>query len=172
MHVVVAYATHQGSTQGIAERIADTLRREGMEAELRSVQVAFDPSADVDAYVIGSAVHAGHWLKPAKQFVERHAESLEKRPVWLFSSGPIGEKAVHQPQPEPAEIPRFRDLVKPREHVVFAGAFDRSVADAKGGVLGRAINRFIPEGDFRDWPAIEGWARGIANELSGELATA
>ncbi len=48
----------------------------------------------------------GHWLKPAKQFVERHAAALDKRPVWLFSSGPIGEKAVGEPQPEPKEIER------------------------------------------------------------------
>ena len=125
-----------------------------------------------DAYVVGSAVHAGHWLKPAKQFVERHAADLERRPVWLFSSGPIGDTAVHAPQPDPKEIGDFRRLIEPRAHIVFAGAFDRAAADAKGGLLERTFGRFIPEGDFRDWPAIEGWARGIARELSRDMVTA
>jgi len=171
MHVLVTYATHLGSTQEIAERVAETLRREGVDAELRSVDEADGSVASYDAHVVGSAVHAGHWLKPAKQFVERHAAELEKRPVWLFSSGPIGDKAVHEPQPEPKEISEFRPLIVPRGHVVFGGAFDRTVSDAKGGVLERAFNRFIPEGDYRDWPAIEGWARGIAKELNRDMVT-
>ena len=35
MHVLVAYASRHGATQGIAERIADTLRAAGLEAEAR-----------------------------------------------------------------------------------------------------------------------------------------
>ncbi len=169
MHVLVTYASQLGSTQGIAERIADTLVHEGVDVELRSVEELTSPVTSFDGYVIGSAIHAGHWLKPAKEFVELHAAALAQRPVWLFSSGPIGDKAVSQPQPDPKEIEKFQRLFEPRDHVVFGGAFDRETADAKGGLFGRAFNRFIPEGDYRDWPAIESWARGIARELKGAL---
>ena len=44
-----------------------------------------------DAVVLGSAVYAGHWLKPARGLVERSRDALAARPVWLFSSGPIGD---------------------------------------------------------------------------------
>jgi hypothetical protein len=56
----------------------------------------------VDGYaavVLGSAVYAGHWLKPARELVERHAGDLADRPVWLFSSGPVGDP------PKPDEDP-------------------------------------------------------------------
>ena len=31
-----------------------------------------------------------------------------------------------------------------------------------------AIRDAVPAGDFRDWPAIEAWAEGIARELQPE----
>jgi menaquinone-dependent protoporphyrinogen oxidase len=118
-----------------------------------------------DAYVVGSAVHAGHWLKPATEFVERNVDVLGTKPVWFFSSGPIGEKYVHTPQPDPKEVERFREVLEPRDHIVFAGAYDKDVVRQTGGFLDRTLSRFVPEGDFRDWPAIEEWARGIARAL-------
>jgi menaquinone-dependent protoporphyrinogen oxidase len=169
MRVLVAYASHLGSTQGIAERIAQALRNEDLDVDLSSVDEVTDAS-QFDAFVIGSAVHAGHWLKPATRFIQTNAAVLA-RATWLFSSGPIGESAVHQAQPDPAEIAEFRRLFEPRNHIVFAGAFDRAAADAKGNLLERAFSRFVPEGDFRDWPAIENWARDIARSLKEALVT-
>jgi menaquinone-dependent protoporphyrinogen oxidase len=31
--------------------------------------------------------------------------------------------------------------------------------------LAPAVREALPAGDFRDWPAIEAWANGIATEL-------
>jgi menaquinone-dependent protoporphyrinogen oxidase len=172
MRVLVAYATHFGATKGIAEKIAESIRGEGLTVDLKSVDEIQETDGGYDAFVVGSAVHAGHWLKPAAEFVERNADVLGTRPVWLFSSGPIGEKYVHAPQPDPKEVARFRELLEPRDHVVFAGAFDREVAKDQGSWLDRTVGRFIPEGDFRDWPQIERWARTIARDLTPVAATA
>ncbi len=168
MKVLVAYASEHGSTRGIAERIGQTLEREGISVTVAPVEAIDRVDASFDAFVVGSAVHVGHWLKPATEFVQRITPILATRPTWLFSSGPIGEKHVHEPQPDPKEVEAIRGVIRPRDHVVFAGAFDRAVADRKGGFLDRAVNRFIPEGDFRDWPAIESWATGIAAQLLRE----
>ena len=169
MRVLVAYATHYGATREIAESVAETLRREDIEATLADVEHLDRVDPSYDAFVIGSAVHAGHWLKPGTEFVKRNAGQLAGRPVWLFSSGPIGD-AVDKPQPNPKEIAQFEELVTPRQHVIFGGAFDREVADAKGGRFDRAINRFIPEGDYRDWAEIERWARSVATALVEPIA--
>ena len=170
MRVLVVYASHYGSTKGIAERIGATLTQQDLDVEVRSAEADFGSLSEekFDGFVIGSAVHAGHWLKPAIEFVRANVDVLSARPSWLFSSGPIGEKYVDQPQPDPREIGELRRLLNVRDHVVFAGAFDPQTADlSRAGWLERQIStRFIPVGNFRDWQAIETWARGIARHLS------
>ncbi len=54
---------------------------------------------DYDAVVLGSAVYMGKWMKPATELVDRSGEALAARPVWLFSSGPVGDP------PKPRRIP-------------------------------------------------------------------
>jgi len=66
MPVLVAYATKHGSTQGIAERIAATLRAGRLDVDLEQVTAAVDPAC-YEAFVIGSAVYAFRWMKPASE---------------------------------------------------------------------------------------------------------
>jgi menaquinone-dependent protoporphyrinogen oxidase len=50
---------------------------------------------------------------------------------------------------------------------VFFGAWDRSKLDpAKLGFAKRIVAKRLPQGDFRDWAAIEAWADGVARELA------
>lgn len=57
--------------------------------------------------------------------------------------------------------------IRPRDHRVFAGALDRgTLAGADLGRVERFVaERFVPDGDFRDWPAIDAWADDIARAL-------
>ena len=63
--------------------------------------------------------------------------------------------------------PHGGDL-RPRDCRVFAGAFDRATSDfSEMGLVERTVVRkFLPDGDWRDWPAIDAWAAGIARELA------
>lgn len=47
-----------------------------------------------------------------------------------------------------------------RDHRIFAGRLDASTLSLGERVAVRAVR--APEGDFRDWAAIRGWAREIA----------
>ena len=47
---------------------------------------------EFDPVVLGSAVYLGQWMKPARELAERSASALAARPVWLFSSGLVGER--------------------------------------------------------------------------------
>jgi menaquinone-dependent protoporphyrinogen oxidase len=176
MNVLVAYATRHGSTAGIAERIAAVLSGEGHTAQAVSVEDA-GPVEDYDAVVLGSAAYMFHWLKPALTYAHRHREALAQRPVWLFSSGPLGVEevdAVGNNVREGARPREFDELVRtlsPRGERVFFGAFDPA---QKAVGLGERVTRampaardLLPEGDFRDWDDIEAWARKISAELSG-----
>jgi menaquinone-dependent protoporphyrinogen oxidase len=167
MNVLVIYASRLGATRGIAERIAETLAREGIEVAARPVDHPGDLRA-ADAFVIGSGIYGGHWPPEAVEFVRRRRDVLAARPVWLFSSGPVGNAAVRRGGIEPKEAGELRELLRPREHRIFAGALDRSTVDGSGlSMTERLVAKtLIPAGDYRDWAAITAWAVGIARELS------
>jgi menaquinone-dependent protoporphyrinogen oxidase len=165
MNVLVAHASKHGATKGIAERIAAQLRAEGHKAAARPVEAVGDLDG-YDAFVIGSAVYGGHWTQEATEFVRRHRVLLADRPVWLFSSGPIGKMATRYEPVEPNGVTAIRRTLSPRDHRVFFGAWDRSRLDrSKLGVAERIIANRLPEGDWRDWTAIDAWAAGIARRL-------
>ena len=172
MKVLVAFATQFGSTKAIAEQIGTDLEKAGLDVTVASVEEA--KPAGHDAFVIGSTVHAGHWLKPGAAFVRDHRAALAGHPVWLFSSGPVGDRGVAGQQPDPKELDEFRRVLAPRGHRVFAGSFDRERADFEGmGLIERTVvKRFLPEGDWRDWNVIDEWATEIAHDLAPVPATA
>ena len=173
MRVLVAYASRHGATAGIAERVAAGLRDAGMVAEARPVAQVSDVEA-YDAFVIGAAAYMFHWLKEATRFVKRHRAVLRERPVWLFSTGPLGIDATDangvdlRTTAEPKEIPGFREAIHPRDHHVFFGALDPGRLTFAEKTLRKlpAARAMMPEGDFRDWTEIEDWARSIAEELT------
>jgi menaquinone-dependent protoporphyrinogen oxidase len=178
MKVLVAYASRHGGTQGIAERIAQTLEQSGLSVTTQAAEHA-DGTDAYDAFVIGSGAYAGHWIGAAADFVRRNRAVLAKRPVWLFSSGPTGTDKVDKggrdvlETARPKEFAEFGSAIHPRDEQVFFGAYDPDAAPV--GMAERMMNRFmklmpavrgaLPAGDFRDWPQIEAWARGIAREL-------
>lgn len=167
MKVLVAYASRLGSTRSIAYAIAARLRIHGINATASPVADIHDATS-FDAVVIGSAVYAGHWMDDASAWVETHVVALSVRPTWLFSSGPVGERASRS-EPRPAsEVAALQALIGARGHRIFAGALDRStIADGDFPFIERVVaRRFVPEGDFRDWPAIETWADAIAADLA------
>ncbi len=173
MSVLVAYATKHGATQGIAERIAQHLTAHGQNADLRLAKDVRN-LAEYDAFVIGSAAYMGSWLKEGSEFVRRNQALLSTRPVWLFSSGPLGtDKQDAQGRDllavsEPKEFAEFKESIKPRGLRVFFGALDPHTLGLSERMLrtlpaGRSL---LPEGDFRDWEAIDAWADDIARELA------
>jgi menaquinone-dependent protoporphyrinogen oxidase len=161
MNVLVAYASRHGSTQEIAEVIANEIEGTGHETSVVNLTEA--PGIDgYDAAVIGSAIYVGQWQNEARQFVERHRNALQSMPVWLFSSGPIGEELF--PKEEPPITPELMEKTGAIEHRSFAGKLDRSAL----GIGERVVSRVVraPEGDFRDWDDIRRWARGVGETLS------
>ena len=178
MKVLVAYATRHGATRGIAERIASTLQRRGLEVSLSPAnQVRF--AHRYGAFVIGSAAYAFHWLSEASELVRRERDLFSQRPTWLFSSGPIGPDELdakgrdQRDASRPAEFSEFARLVQPRGMRVFFGAYDpdapaTSIPERLMKVFLRfvpSLRRALPAGDFRDWAEIEAWADEIATEL-------
>ena len=100
-----------------------------------------------------------------RELAERFAEELMARPVWLFSSGPIGDP------PKPDEDPRGRGCshgeTGTHRHAVFTGKIDRSRLEFGERAIVSALK--VPEGDFRDWDEIRMWTTGITGDLKTKV---
>jgi menaquinone-dependent protoporphyrinogen oxidase len=166
--ILVTTASKHGATHEIGDAIAAALESRGIEAFTAH---AADVSSlqGVDAVIIGSGVYAGRWLEPAKAFVERFQAELALRPVWLFSSGPLGD--TQKPEDVPWDEAAMIEKTGARGHHVFAGR----LAKEDLGLAERAIVKVVkaPFGDFRNWSEISAWALEIADALTpAEAATA
>ena len=165
MTVLVTASSRHGSTAGIADAIADGLTKRGIEARM----VSPEDIMGLDAYtavVIGSAVYAGHWLEEGRTLVDSHAAGLRDLPVWLFSSGPLGEPGHLKPEEETVDAAPIVEATGAIAHRTFAGKLDK--AKLKFTERAMVIAFKAPEGDFRDWEAIDAYAGEIAQRLQAD----
>ncbi len=178
MRILVVWASRHGATREIAERIGASLADTGYDVAVHAAEDDVDP-AGFDAVVVGGAVYLSHWLRTALRYVRRHEEALARRPVWLFSSGPVAEDLVDADGNEvmvverPHEFAELRERLEPRDERAFFGARDPD--DPPVGLLEHARRVLnvpaegdAPVGDFRDWGAIDAWADTIAADLAFE----
>lgn len=171
--VLVVVASRHGATAEIADALARSLAEcpAGRAAALSAVAVPAhqrpDP-APFDAVVVGSAVYAGRWLDPARQYAADHAGVLRTRPVWMFSSGPIGDPPF--PPDEPHDAAPLAAITGARAHRVFPGRLDKSRLSFGERAMVTAMR--APVGDFRTWDEIAAWAAEIAATVTGVPVTA
>lgn len=179
MIAVVVYASSNGSTRGIAERIVTRLRLRHLAAVAREVSEDLEIRG-VDAVVVGSAVHGGKWLPEASHFVFTNAKALRQRSTWFFSVSTVGDEESMFPsfvanrlralRKETGEMRSLREAAAARGNRNFAGA----IAADDWPVLGRAFFRALGGryGDHRNWRAIDTYADGIATELLAQAPRA
>src|SRR5262245_5107506 len=118
MKVLVTAASKHGATAEIAAVIGSLLETEQFEVDVLPPEEV-DRMDDYGAVVLGSGVYAGHWLKSAKEFVERHEAGLKERPLFVFSSGPVG--APPKEADEAAEAREIYASLRPIDHRIFSG---------------------------------------------------
>lgn len=164
--MLVTAASMHGGTADIADAIGQALAGHGLDISM------IPPASvrDVDQYdgvIIGSAVYTGHWLKPVIDLVNRSREALTRRPVWLFSSGPVGQPGSKLAQgmwKDPVGLPAIMKATNAWDHRMFAGKLDPKILSRRHRAE-LLVFRGL-EGDFRDWPAIRQWADSIAREFA------
>lgn len=165
IRVLVTYASKHGATAEIAEKIGQTLRQASLQADVLPVNRVSDLKP-FQAVVLGSAVYMGQWRKEAVNFLKTNEKSLAERPVWLFSSGPMGKgdpvqltKGWRFPKSQGPII----DRIRPRDIALFHGMLDMKKLNFFEKWVIKNVK--APIGDFRDWDAIATWATAIAGAL-------
>ena len=168
--ILIAYASFCGSTSGVAEAMAETLCQTGNLVDVRLAKHVDDLSS-YQAVVVGSAVRSSSWWPDAVDFVTRHEETLSRMPVAYF----LTCLALYHDSPETREtamgyfnpVLNKAPAVKPVDFGCFAGVLDY----AKLNFMYRRVmkskmnKKGVPEGDFRDWPAIRAWAEALEPKL-------
>ncbi len=160
MKVLVCVASKYGATAEIAHAVADVLAERGCEVTVLPPQEV-GAVGEFDAVVLGSAVYMGHWMKPARELAERSAAALGARPVWLFSSGPVGEPP--KPADNPVDVSEILQAAKARDHRIFTGKLARKHLSFPDRAMASAVR--AAEGDFRNWAEIRAWAASIADTM-------
>jgi menaquinone-dependent protoporphyrinogen oxidase len=168
--ILVAYASKYGATAEIAEKIGQVLRQAGLRADVLPAQRVKDLSP-YQAVILGSAIYIGQWRKEAATFLRANEKALAERPVWIFSSGPSGEgdpvqllKGWRLPK---AQQP-VADRIRPRDIAVFGGALDPKKMNLIEKWMIKNVKASL--GDFRDWDAIDAWAKAISDALLRETS--
>jgi menaquinone-dependent protoporphyrinogen oxidase len=171
--VLVAYSSKYGSTQEVAEAIAETLRENGLKVDLEPVKEV-KSLEEYTAVLLGAPLYMLHWLKDVRSFLSRHREALTKRPVAIFSLGPLhdNEEELKEVRSQlDKELAKFPWLT-PIDIEIFGGKFDPEKLRFPDSLIARlpaSPLHNMPASDVRDWTAIRTWASNLATRFQPAL---
>ena len=166
--VLVGYATRHGSTQEVAEAVAETLRDSGLAVDVQPVGEV----RSLDGYsavVLGAPLYMYRWHKDARRFLSRQRKALAERAVAVFALGPVHDPhdeeewqdSWSQLNKELAKYPWFRPVALE----MFGGKFDPELLRFPINVMaGQELAT-----DIRDWAAIRDWASNLPALLEPAL---
>lgn len=163
--VLVAYASKHGSTRALAQAVGGALHACGCHVRVLPAGLVHS-LVGFDAVVLGSAIYHDQWLWEGRRCLKRVHAELTERPVWLFSSGPIGGTPESEeliacgcgpgaPLP-PSLVPALHDI-RMIDHAMFAGKVDETA----GGLFERDVAR----GDWRDFRQVSDWGHAVGVRL-------
>ena len=159
--ILVAYATKYGSTREVAERVAERLRKQGLQVEARAAGKV--KSLDgYDAVVFGGALYMFRLISEGQRFLKRNRKKLSRLPFAAFGMGPIEDI---EKQYVDARGHLDKTLVKlqgvsPKDVTIFGGALDPT--RLKFPFTGLKSFGVV---DLRDWKVIEDWADSLPAKL-------
>jgi menaquinone-dependent protoporphyrinogen oxidase len=162
--VLVGYATRYGSTEEVAEAIAETLGGCGLDVDLKPISEVKMPDR-YDAIVLGAPLFMFRWHKDALQFLSRNRDILAQRQLAIFALGP-----VHEPHDEGEWQDSWEQLNKELEKFPWLEPLDIEMFGGKYAPekLGFPLKLFAgaePASDIRNWEAIKTWANGLADKF-------
>ena len=171
--ILLLYASVEGQTALIAERIAQQLRETGHNVDLVAASAKAD-FAGYDGVLIGASIHYGHHPAYLRALVRRQRDALAAGPNAFFSVS----LSAGGPRPKPEAAQRYinkflrRTRWQPQLVASFAGAVKYSLY---GPIKKRVIIVFVGLGggetdtsrdyEYTDWAAVERFAAEYAARL-------
>ena len=176
--ILILFASFDGQTARIAERIAAVSRSAGHALTVRSVD-APEAGQDIeahDALIVGGAIRYGRFPRSLRRLARERAAAMASRPNAFFSVCLSARWTDKGPAIVERYIAKFRAETgwQPRDTVSFAGALPysrynpflrflmRLFSAAAGGDTQTARDY-----EYTDWAAVERFAAGFAARLEG-----
>ena len=170
MKILVAYASAHGSTAEVAEFIGKELAHRDFDVTVSNV-MDVQSVTPYNAFILGSAIHAGMWLTDMSQFLDRFQNDIKDAPVAFFITcirilEPNGYDHVLREYVNH----RVLDRMNVKRLTAFAGRLDLDNVDwEERWTLAARYDGLEPPGsynsDFRDWDAIRAWTTKVADDL-------
>ena len=170
--ILVAFASVEGQTRRIAERVGEVLTRAGHSVTLRSIVDGSASSvAAHDAVIVGASIRYGHHARALEQAVRARVAEIASRPNAFFSvslsaGGPGAKPAAAQ-----GYIDAFRQRTgwTPQRTASFAGAlpytrYNPFIRMLMRFIVGRAGGETDTSRDYEytRWEDVERFAREFA----------
>lgn len=162
--VLVVYGTGTGCTAGVAERIGKGLAEGSARVDVVRADEA-PAAAGYDAIVVGSGIRGGQWHQSSRTWVADNAAALKAAPVAFYT---VCLTLASDPDKGP-EVRAYTDKlveetgVSPVDIGTFAGWGTRKTFSLPERLILNMMK--APDGDRRDWAAIDAWTGSVAPEL-------
>ncbi|MCE1252164.1 MAG: hypothetical protein LWX83_01310 [Anaerolineae bacterium] len=166
--ILVAYASKCGSTAEIAERVGLVLGKNAYNVTVSAVQQV----KDIGPYqhvILGTALRFEKPLDEMMNFVKRFHSDLQRPEVICFSAGTYMRHDTPENRKKTYKFmqPLLDELSKPVMLEMFGGKVDYGKLSPFWRLLvSLDKSGLMAEGDGRNWPSIDAWAK----ELAGKLA--
>jgi menaquinone-dependent protoporphyrinogen oxidase len=172
--VLVLYASIDGQTARVAQRMAETLVRCGESVVLRAVAEAPAQIDDTDAVIVGGAIRYGHHPRELEIWVRTHRAALAAKPNAFFSVCMSAGGPGARPRTAQAYLDKFRARTgwQPQTLASIAGAclytrynpFIRFMMRLIVGMAGGETDT-SRDYEYTDWPAVERFAAEFSARL-------
>jgi len=171
-NILIIYATTDGQTKKISERLQQVIEQQGHQVTAVPVEDAARLAlATFDKIVIGASIRYGKHSQLIVDFIEKNRALLESRPNAFFSVNVVARKPEKcRPEDNPYLQKFLRRISwQPRELAVFAGKIDYPSY--------RPIDRFMirlimwmtkgptdPQAviEFTDWQQVESFGKLVS----------
>jgi menaquinone-dependent protoporphyrinogen oxidase len=170
---LVIYASTHGHTAKVAERIAQAMREQALEVDLRDAATAVNAEPDrYDVVVVGASLHREHHQHEIADWVTAHRAALDRRPSVFFSVSLSAaddseesraatrrciDELCAQTGWTPGRTERIAGCLQYREYDVFTRQLMRLMMKRVGQPTDASKDY-----DFTDWEAVDRLGREIA----------
>jgi menaquinone-dependent protoporphyrinogen oxidase len=165
--ILVAYATTCGSTQEVAEKIANTLAEKGLTVDTLPIKKV----KTLEGYrqvVLGAPLYMFRWHADAHRFLKKYRSAFNgKLPVAIFAGGPTekGDEEEYKVIREQLDKELSKHpWLKPSSIEIVGGKLDPATLKFPYNMI-PALKQ-LPPRDFRDWKAIQAWAIELSDQFN------